>query len=135
MRRAERPAGAALLVIVGVVHLNLYAREDYHFIPTVGWLFLLTVITSFAFAVLLFVRPGILVDMAACGFAVSVLGAYVLTLLLPQGLFLFKEPEVSFSGVISMVAEVGIAVLLGFDVLHRLRERHLEATPAPAAVG
>jgi hypothetical protein len=120
-----RVVGAVLLVVIALVHLNLYLREYYRQIPTVGWLFLLTVISAVALAAALFVRPGPVTALAASGFALSVLGGYLLTLWLPNGLFQFKEPGVSYSGVISIVAEVATAVVLAGSVL-----RHQHHTPS-----
>ena len=42
-------AGAALLVASGAIHLDLYLT-GYRTIPTIGWLFLLQVISGFALA-------------------------------------------------------------------------------------
>ena len=40
-------AGAALLIASGAIHLDLYLT-GYRSIPTIGWLFLLQIITAFA---------------------------------------------------------------------------------------
>lgn len=98
------------LLVVGAVHLNLYAGEGYNHIPTIGWLFLLTVITAFVLAGASALSSHLLIGLAAASFAASVLGGYLLTLLLPAGLFSFKEPGVSYSGAISIAAEVAVAV-------------------------
>jgi hypothetical protein len=119
MTRILRWTAAALLIVVALVHLNLYQREHYKEIPTVGWLFLLTVISAAMLAVALVARTGWLVDASAAAFALGVVGGYFLTLWLPEGLFHFKEPGVSYSGAISIVAEVGTAVLLGFALLRQ----------------
>jgi hypothetical protein len=105
-----RIAVPALLLVVGVVHLNLYVREQYHEIPTIGWLFLLTVITSALVAVAVAIRPSWLTLATSGGFPVSVLAGYLLTLWLPSGLFQFKEPGVSYSGAVSISAEVLTAI-------------------------
>lgn len=127
----RRRIAAALLVVTAVVHLNLYTREQYHDIPTIGWLFLLTVISAALLAVGLVAVPGRLVDRSASLFAVSVLGGYLLTLLLPHGLFAFKEPGVSYSGAIAIAAELGTALALvpalGRGIGHH---RRLARTPA-----
>ncbi|MHB8438201.1 MAG: hypothetical protein ACYDD4_03455 [Acidimicrobiales bacterium] len=97
------------LLVIGAVHLNLYAGEGYSHIPTIGWLFLLTVITAFVLAAGSSLSSHALVGLSSAGFALSVLGGYLLTLFLPAGLFSFKEPGVSYSGVLSIVAEVVVA--------------------------
>jgi hypothetical protein len=61
------------------------------------------------------------VDASAFVFAAGVLGGYLLTLWLPMGLFKFKEPDVSTSGVIAIVVEVGVMVVAGLTALHSLR--------------
>jgi hypothetical protein len=45
-----RAAGAGLLAAAGAIHLDLYLT-GYRTIPTIGWLFLLQVITAFVLAV------------------------------------------------------------------------------------
>src|SRR5262244_1564437 len=48
-RLGLRVAGAGLLAAAGAIHLDLYLT-GYRSIPTIGWLFLLQVITAFALA-------------------------------------------------------------------------------------
>jgi len=48
-RLGLRLAGAGLLAATGAIHLDLYLT-GYRSIPTIGWLFLLQVITAFALA-------------------------------------------------------------------------------------
>ena len=120
MKLKKAPAALLLLVVAGD-HLNLYLREHYNSIPKVGDLFLLTVIAAIVFATLVLIRPSALVLAAAAGFAASVLLAYMLTLYLPHGLFLFKEPKISYSGAISILAELGVFVLLAPAAARALR--------------
>lgn len=103
--RRWRVIGAVAVVVCAAVHLYLYGAESYRDIPTVGPLFLLTGVAGvvLAGAVLAARRP--VTDLAGAGFALSVLGAYLLTLWLPAGLFLFKEPGVSWSGGLAIAAE------------------------------
>jgi hypothetical protein len=112
MTTVLRRTGALLVVVVALVHLNLYVREHYEQIPTVGGLFLLTVVSGAVLAVAMLARPGWLVDLSGILFAFGVLGGYLLTLWLPKGLFQFKEPGISYSGVLSIVAELGTAAVL-----------------------
>jgi len=128
-----RRTAAGLLVVTALVHANLYAREDYRAIPTVGWLFLLTVVTAVAAGAALVVRPAWWVDLGAALFSLGVLGAYLLTLWLPDGLFLFKEPGVSYSGLVAIVAEAGAALVLAVVCLRdRQAHRRVGGRPAPA---
>lgn len=115
--------GALALVGIAAVHLYLYTAESYHAIPTIGPLFLLTVVVSvlMAAAVLALRRP--VVDLAAAGFALSVLGGYILALLLPKGIFLFEEPGVYYSGSLAIASEVVCAASLTMAALAALRAR------------
>lgn len=127
--------GVLALAVIGVVHLYLYLNGQggagYRVIPTIGPLFLMTVIVAWAFgsavAVLSWMPPlfRLLVPLAAALFAASVLGGYILTLLLPKGLFLFTEPYVSYSGGIAIAAEVLAFVSLGLLALRDVRRSGL----------
>ena len=112
MTRSLRVVVAVLLIVTGMVHLNLYAREHYRAIPTVGWLFLLTTISAALLAIATVVRPRPVVEVSAGLFALGVLGGYLLTLYLPRGLFDFKEPGISYSGALSIAVEAGIILVL-----------------------
>jgi vacuolar-type H+-ATPase subunit I/STV1 len=106
-----RYVGAVLLVVIAVVHLNLYWRENYRLIPTIGWLFLVTVIAAVALAVAMIVRPHLLVAVAATLFALGTLGSYAFALTRP--LFGFEEPGISYSGGVAIAAEAGCALAIG----------------------
>jgi hypothetical protein len=134
MSRLTRVITALLLVTVAVVHLNLYSREYYDKIPTVGWLFLLTVISGFLLAVVQLMRTTWLIELSIIGFAAGVLGGYLLTLLLPMGLFNFHEPGVSYSGAISIAAEVGVILLAGTSAIRSLKGKRAK-TPSQQPIG
>ncbi len=104
---------AVLLLVIAGVHLDLYFGQGYRAIPTIGWLFMLTSITSVVLAIAVVVAGRWVLDVSAGLFALGVLGGYVLTLVLPQGLFLFTEPGISLSGAISIAAEGLVAILSG----------------------
>jgi energy-coupling factor transporter transmembrane protein EcfT len=108
-----RALTVAALVGIGGVHLNLYAGEGYRHIPTIGPLFLLTVVVAFLLAVAVALLRHWLVALVAAGFSFATLGGYVLSLLLPKGIFLFQEPGVSYSGALAIAFEViaGVAAL------------------------
>ncbi len=106
-----RALSVLLLIVMSAVHLNLYVREDYSRIPTIGMLFLLTAISGVLLAIGAFTKPGRLVYLSTGLFALGVLGGYVLTLTLPDGLFSFKEPGISYSGFISIVAETALLAI------------------------
>jgi predicted lipoprotein with Yx(FWY)xxD motif len=90
-RRAQlrlQGAGALLLAVSGVVHLDLYLT-GYRSIPVIGWLFLVQVVVAFVLAVAVLVTHSWLAAAGSAGFALSTLGAYLLAVL--TGLFGFRE--------------------------------------------
>ncbi len=94
--------GAALLIASGAIHLDLYLT-GYRTIPTIGWLFLLQVIAAFALAILIPWTGSWLAAAAGAGFALSVLGGYLLSLRF--GLFGFTEVRTT-AGIVSGVIDV-----------------------------
>ncbi len=110
------------LIVVAVVHLNLYLGEGYRHIPTIGWLFLLTVISALGLAAATALSSRPLWALAAGALALGVLGGYVLTLALPMGLFSFREPGISYSGAISIAAELLVLVAGSASALAGRRE-------------
>ena len=120
-----RAAGGLALAATGAVHGYLYGPGAYRAVPTVGPLFLATVVAAAALAVSVPLARRPIVDVAGAGFAMSVLVAYCLTLLLPQGLFLFEEPSVSAAGAVSMASEVAAAVALALAARRSVAAAHL----------
>ena len=104
-----RLLGAGLIVATGAVHLDLYLT-GYRTVPTIGWLFLLQIISAFGLAALVVVTSSRLVSAAAAGFAASTLGGYVLSLWV--GLFGFKEVRTT-AGVVAGLIEVSAFAVLG----------------------
>jgi predicted lipoprotein with Yx(FWY)xxD motif len=103
-------AGAALLVASGAIHLDLYLT-GYRTIPTIGWLFLLQVIAAFALALAILVTGSWLAEAAGAGFAVSVLGGYLLSIWV--GLFGFTEVRTTagiWAGIIDVAAFATLAL-------------------------
>src|SRR6202451_3638684 len=115
--------GAALLVASGAFHLDLYLT-GYRTIPTIGWLFLLQVISGFALALAIAVvslSPRALVGAeftvaqasgALCGLAT--LGGYLLSLRI--GLFGFTDVRTTagiVAGVIDGAIFAALTVALG----------------------
>ena len=108
-----RVLGAGLLVSSGAIHLDLYVT-GYRTIPTIGWLFLLQVISAFGLgAILLASRKG-LAAAAGAGLAVSTLGGYLWSL--HTTLFGFREVRTG-AGVAAGVVEVGALAVLAAYVL------------------
>jgi predicted lipoprotein with Yx(FWY)xxD motif len=98
-----RVAGAALLAATAGIHLDLYLAGGYRTIPTIGWLFLLQVITGFALALAVLATGNRLAAAAGAGFALSTLGGYLLSVWI--GLFGFKEVRTT-AGIVAGVIEV-----------------------------
>lgn len=109
---AWRWGGAALLIVISVVHLHLWLG-GYRYLSTIGPLFLLDVIAAAVLAVVVAVRLNAVVAFAAVSLAAGTLGANILSLLLPHGLFHFKEVGVSYSGGFAIASEAGVVMLLG----------------------
>jgi predicted lipoprotein with Yx(FWY)xxD motif len=120
-----RLAGAGLLAATGAIHLDLYLT-GYRSIPTIGWLFLLQVITAFGLAAAVLATGSSLVAAAGAGFALSTLGGYLLSVWI--GLFGFKEIRTTaglVAGVIEVAAFAALAALAAVP----------DAPAAPAAPG
>jgi len=106
-----RLAGAGLLAATGATHLDLYLT-GYRSIPTIGWLFLLQVITAFALAVAVLGTGNRLTAAVGAGFALATLGGYLLSVWV--GLFGFKEIRTTagtVAGVIEVAAFAALAAL------------------------
>jgi hypothetical protein len=109
--RALRGGVVTLLAATGIVHLHLWL-DGYRYIPTIGSLFLVAVFTALLLAMAVAVRLSAVVALASATFAAGVLAGNVLSLLLPNGLFHFKEVGVSYSGGLAIASEVGVVVLI-----------------------
>jgi predicted lipoprotein with Yx(FWY)xxD motif len=110
-RLGLRVAGAGLLAATGAIHLDLYLT-GYRSIPTIGWLFLLQVITAFGLAVAVLATGSRLLAAAGAGFALATLGGYLLSIWV--GLFGFKEIRTT-AGIVAGVIEVAaFAALAAF---------------------
>ena len=105
-------AGAALLIASAAIHLDLYVT-GYQSIPTIGWLFLLQVITAFALAIAIPLTGSWLLAGIGAGFALSTLGGYLLSVRF--GLFGFTEVRTTagiVSGIIDVAAFAAFALAL-----------------------
>ena len=118
-RLALRLAGAGLLAATGGIHLDLYLT-GYRSLPTLGWLFLLQVITAFDLAAAVLASGSRLLAAAGAGFALATLGGYLLSVWI--GLFGFREIR-TVAGTVAGVIEIA-----GFAALAALA-----ATPATPA--
>jgi hypothetical protein len=108
-----RVAGAGLLAATAGIHLDLYLT-GYRSIPTIGWLFLLQVITAFGLAAVLAAFGSRLAAAAGALFAASTLGGYLLSVWV--GLFGFKEVRTT-AGIVGGVIEVAVFAALATHTL------------------
>jgi len=114
-------AGAASLVALGAIHLDLYLT-GYRTIPTIGPLFLLQVIGAFVLAAAILVTGNWLLDALGAGFAVSTLGGYLLSLWF--GLFGFTEVRTT-AGIVSGILDVAAFAALAVAAVLPGPARHL----------
>jgi len=112
-RLALRIAGGGLLLVTAAIHLDLYLT-GFRNIPTIGWLFLLQVITGFALGLAVLATGSRLAAAAGAGFALATLGGYLLSLWF--GLFGFKEVRTT-AGIVAGVIEIAAAAALGMLAL------------------
>ena len=107
-----RIAGAALLIVSGSIHLDLYLT-GYRSIPTIGWLFLLQVIAAYLLAVAVPAIRHPLAAAAGAAFGLATLGGYLLSL--KVSLFGFTEVRTT-AGIIAAVVDVAIFAVLAVAV-------------------
>ncbi len=109
MRLWLRLAGAALLAATGAIHLDLYLT-GYNSLPTIGWLFLLQIISAFALALAVALTGSRLAAVAGALFGIATLGGYLLSLWV--GLFGFREVRTT-AGIVAGIIEVATFAVLG----------------------
>ena len=117
-----RVIGAGLLAATAAIHLDLYLT-GYRTIPTIGWLFLLQVISAFGLGAIVLVSDNRLTSAAGAGFALATLGGYLLSLRI--GLFGFREVRTA-AGIVAAVIEVATFAALAAVAL-RPRTQHRPA--------
>jgi hypothetical protein len=126
--RLLRWATTVLLAVIGIVHLHLW-QDGYRTLPTIGPLFIVAVVAAGIIALFTSVQLNWVTASAAACFASGTLAANLASLLLPRGLFEFKEIGVSYSGVIAIASEVGVVALCGMWAHKRLRSGGDPARP------
>jgi predicted lipoprotein with Yx(FWY)xxD motif len=111
LRLFLRVGGAGLLIATAAIHLDLYLT-GYRTIPTIGWLFLLQIITGFVLGALVLATGDRLIAAAGALFAVATLGGFLISV--QFGLFGFKEVRTTagiWAGILEVLAFVVLAVL------------------------
>ena len=129
-------AGAALLIASGAIHLDLYLT-GYRSIPTIGWLFLLQVISAFALAIAIPATGLRLAYAAGAAFAIGTLFGYLLSLKI--GLFGFTEVRTTAGIVAALIDVAAFAVLAagalsGLDLGRRLTPQRVLGAIGAASV-
>ncbi|MGC1419627.1 MAG: hypothetical protein WA786_05865 [Acidimicrobiales bacterium] len=117
--RLVRLAGGGLVVATGAIHLDLYLT-GYRTIPTIGWMFLVQVISAFLLAAAVTVADGRVVSAVGAGFLMATLVGYLWSLWI--GLFGFREVRTA-AGVMAAVIEVVGFVALATFALRPYRYR------------
>ncbi len=120
-------AGAVLLVASGSIHLDLYLT-GYRTIPTIGWLFLLQIISAYVLAAAILVARHPLAYAAGASFALGTLAGYLLSL--KVGLFGFTEVRTT-AGIIAAIIDVAAFAVL---VLALDQGRRVAGTTAVVSV-
>ncbi len=125
-------AGAAFLIASGAIHLDLYLT-GYRSIPTIGWLFLIQVISAFVLAAAIVVSRHPLAAAAGAAFALGTLGGYLLSL--KVGLFGFTEVRTT-AGIVAAIIDVAAFAALAIAVAsaYGLGRRVLPLTAAVSVI-
>jgi hypothetical protein len=113
--------GAALVIVSGAIHLDLYARSYYQHVPTIGVLFVAQAVTALVVALAILSWRSVAIVVIGAGLMASTLAGYLISN--HFGLFGFKDSLQAHFGYASLAVEAaGTVVLLGAAVA-RLRSR------------
>jgi len=135
LRLTLRLVGAGLLIATAAIHLDLYLT-GYRTIPTIGWLFLLQIITGFVLGALVLATGDRVIAAVGAVFALSTLGGYLISV--QFGLFGFTEVRTTagiWAGILEILAFIALAALAalpGPSVLLRAMARILQGDRAGA---
>jgi hypothetical protein len=124
-----RYAAAVLLAASGYIHADLYLH-GYRAIPLVGPAFLLQASGSFAIAILLLLGNVLLLRLAAAGLAAGALVGFALSRTVGIGTFVERGLDPAPQALLSILAEIGVLVLLAVPLVARLIR-----TPQPSTAG
>lgn len=124
-----RYAAAVLLAASGYIHADLYLH-GYRAIPLVGPAFLIQASGSFAIAFLLLLGNVVLLRLAAAGLAAGALVGFALSRTVGIGTFVERGLDPAPQALISILAEIGVLVLLAIPLVAKLIR-----TPQPSTAG
>jgi predicted lipoprotein with Yx(FWY)xxD motif len=130
--RGLRAGGAGLLCASGAIHLDLYLT-GYRAIPTIGWMFLLQVVTAFVLAAALAATGSWFVAAVGAGFAATTLVGYLVSVWV--GIFGFREVRTAAGLVAGAIDVVAAGVLTLYAVIDLSGEAHRSAQEPPSHVG
>lgn len=122
LRWTGRLVGAALLGTTAGIHAYLWHAEGYRDIPTIGHLFLLTVISASVLCILVLVTPQQflgLVALAGAGLELGTVVALTITVNHAGGLFGFTDSSVAPLFWPSVWVEISGTIVLGLLFLDR----------------
>jgi predicted lipoprotein with Yx(FWY)xxD motif len=124
-------AGAVFLIAAGSIHLDLYLT-GYRTIPTIGWLFLLQVISAYVLAVAIALTRHRLACAAGAAFSLGTLGGYLLSL--KVGLFGFTEVRTT-AGIVAAIVDVAAFAMLVLAIDQGRRVAGATAVVSVVALG
>jgi len=109
---ALRALAGALVLVVGVVHVQQYASfiKD---VPTIGVLFLLNGFGAGVICVMLASRVRLLGALAGIGLCVGALISIAVARYGSTGLFAYREPTIRTPVAIAVIAEIAALLVLG----------------------
>jgi hypothetical protein len=104
--------GGVLLVWSAYIHFHLWHSVGYHSIPTIGDLFIVQSIAGLLVGLLVVALRRVWVAIVGVGFALSTMGGFLLCVVLPKGLFNFKESWLAPFAKEAFTIEIAIIVVL-----------------------
>ena len=107
-----RALGAALILVVGAVHLQQYV-SFIHDVPTIGVLFALNALGAGALCVGLATPLRALAALGGIGLSAGALVSIAISRYATSGLFSYREPTLRTPVLIAVVAEIASIAVLG----------------------
>lgn len=125
-----RVAIAVCLVVIGLVHEELYVDNGYRAIHVVGPSFLIAAAGSFAVAALMLVGDALIVRLLAAGLAAGALVGFVASRTIGIAGFIETGLQPAPQALLSILAEVAVLVLVAVPFAVRFIRWMLLAAPA-----
>jgi hypothetical protein len=125
-----RVAIAVCLVVIGLVHEELYVDNGYRAIHVVGPSFLVASAGAFAVAALLLVGDALIVRLLAAGLAAGALVGFVASRTIGIAGFIETGLQPAPQALLSILAEVAVLVLVAVPFAVRFIRWMLLAAPA-----